>query len=267
MKSRRIISRDEAAALELSARIRVERAITDAKLTAQERAGRPATWELEAYARQSPWRRSMFSCLGSVAGRTVLDLGCGYHPTPVYFALAGAGRVYACDVSASAVAHIRRLARERGVGDRVAGLVCAAEELPLRDGSVDLVHGEAVLHHLAIPLAALAIARVLRPGGKAVFKDPLGQNAVFEIARDYLKRSAKATDRPLRFSQLREFGAAFERCTYRGFGLVATCAAAVVRRSRWAGLARAADRVDGFLLARFPALERYCQYVVTCAEK
>jgi SAM-dependent methyltransferase len=265
MKTRRVITREQATRLDLTTRIRLEQAITDAKATQYRDHTDLADRELHAYAGQAPWRRYMFDFLGPVAGRTVLDLGCGYHPTPIYLAAAGAARVYACDISVPAVAHVVRLARARGLGDQVIGLVCAAEQLPLRDGEIDLVHGEAVLHHLALPLASSEIARVLKPGGRAAFKDPLGQNAALELARDYMKPSAKATDRPLRFGQLDEFGRRFRTCRYRGFGLVAMGVALGGRR-RWRRTAAAADAVDGVLLRRLPFLQRYAQYVVTCVE-
>ena len=47
-----------------------------------------------------------------------------------------------------------------------------ADALPVADGSVDLVWCERVLQHLADPAAAVVeIARVLRPGGRAVLLD------------------------------------------------------------------------------------------------
>jgi ubiquinone/menaquinone biosynthesis C-methylase UbiE len=266
MKSRRLISRQDAAALDLSTRVRVERDITDGKASQHRRPLRPRDWDLQAYASSSPWRRWMFDCLGPVGGRVVVDLGCGYHPTAIYLARAGARRVYACDVSHNAVAHIHQLAREQGVGDRVSGLVCAAEELPLPSGHAELIHGEAVLHHLSMTPAAREVARVLGAGGTAVFKDPLGQNPLLEFARDYLKSSAKATDRPLTFEQIEEFGRAFRSCRYRGFGFAATLTGALGRRQKWPKTTNVADRLDGLLL-RVPLVERLSQYVVTCVTK
>jgi ubiquinone/menaquinone biosynthesis C-methylase UbiE len=265
MRTRRVITREQAAELDLPTRIRLEQAITDGKAAQYRRQTSLAESGLPTYARQSPWRQWMFDFLGPVSGRTVLDLGCGFHPTPIYLAAAGAARVYACDISVAAVAHVTRMAREHGLEDRVTGLVCAAEQLPFRDGEIDCIHGEAVLHHLSLPLASREIARVLKPGGRAAFKDPLGENAVLELARDYLKPSAKATDRPLRFAQLDEFGQRFRTCRYRGFGLLAMTVALGGRR-RWSRAAAAADAVDGVVLRRLPFLQRYTQYVVTCVE-
>lgn len=57
----------------------------------------------------------------------------------------------------------------RSLGLDISGLACDAEALPLAEGSVDLVLGHAVLHHIPDVDAALReILRVLKPGGAFV---------------------------------------------------------------------------------------------------
>ena len=268
MRTNRVVSREEAATLPLPARIRLERDLTDAE--AQERARLRPLQSFEQYRESLPWRTHLFDFLGSVSGKTILDLGCGYHPTPVYFALADARKVYACDVSTKAVEHIREVARTQGVADRVSAVVLAGERLPFPDEYFDLVHGEAVLHHLKISMAGPEIARVLRKGGRAGFKDPFGHNLLFELARDYFpyrwKPKVKGTDRPLKLSDIRSFGGAFHRCSYRGFGLFSPLATLIAGRGD-SRLLRLLDEVDTFAIMLCPYLERYGRFVVTCAEK
>jgi SAM-dependent methyltransferase len=133
VKSRRLISREASAALDLSARIAVERATTDSKAVRFGPGMASSRWDLQAYADFAPWRRHMFAFLGPISGKVVLDLGCGYHPTPLYLAAAGAKRVYACDVSTQALGYVERMARAFAFGDRVVSVVCAAEQLPFPD--------------------------------------------------------------------------------------------------------------------------------------
>jgi SAM-dependent methyltransferase len=212
----------------------------------------------------------LFNYLGDLTGRTVLDLGCGYHPTPIFFALAGARRVYACDVSQRAVAHILKLAEQYGVSDRVVAIVSAGERLPIPNESIDLVHGEAVLHHLDISLAGTEIRRVLRRGGRAAFKDPFGHNPLLEFARDYLpyrwKAAAKGTDRPLRVHDIKRFGQRFGRYQYRAFGLLSMLVVATIGRDD-SKVLRLAHATDELVLKAFPFVQRLCRFVVTCAEK
>jgi SAM-dependent methyltransferase len=242
MKTNRLITREDAASLDLQSRIKLEMDLMDAEVQRAVPLSLPADWNFDHYRDRSPWRAHLFDFLGSFVGKTVLDLGCGYQPTPVYFALAGARKVYACDVSPKAVAHVREMAQAAGVADRVLALVCAGEQLPFADQQLDLIHGEAVLHHLYLALAGAEIARVLRLGGRAGFKDPLGHN------------------------RLLEFGQYFAGCTYHGFGLLSMIVILIWGRGD-SKPRKIADALDSYLLRTFPFLQRFCRFVVTCVEK
>jgi SAM-dependent methyltransferase len=257
--------------LDLQSRIALEKEITDAEAEEISAKPIPPQWHFDDYKNHSLWRRYEFNFLGPLSGKTILDLGCGYHSTPTYFALAGARKVYACDVSPKALAFARKTAEAAGVAHRVSVLLCAGEQLPLTSETVDIVHGEAVLHHLLLSQAGTEIARVLRKGGRAAFKDPLGYNLLLECARDYLpyawKKSHKGTDRPLKLHDIEEFGRHFSVCTYQGFGLSSMIVTALQGSGKKSKLRDLADRLDTRILQWVPWLHRYGRFVVTCVEK
>ena len=62
----------------------------------------------------------------------------------------------------------------------------AGEQLPFGPDRFDVVVGKAVLHHLDVARAAPELHRVLRPGGRAAFAEPLGTNPVIAFARDHI---------------------------------------------------------------------------------
>jgi ubiquinone/menaquinone biosynthesis C-methylase UbiE len=270
MTTNRLISRDEALSLELSQRVAIEAEITDALAEEADFPEIPEVWTFEDYRSHSPWRRRMFDFLGPLEGREVLDLGCGSHPTPLYFALAGAAHVVACDVSPKALERVDRMARHFGVEKQVSTIQCPAEEMPLPDEGFDLVHGEAVLHHLDLPAASREIARVMRKGARGAFKDPLGENRLLEFARDHIhypwKHPHKGTDLPLTLERIEEFGKAFSFHSWRGFGLLSMFVIGATRR-RSSKLSSWADRVDERVLPRSPSLQRWCRFVVNLVEK
>jgi len=270
MKTNRVIGRDTADELDISSRIRLEAELTDQEGEDKSIPHIPNDWQFEDYRNYRPHRAYIFSFLGSLTHQTVLDLGCGYHPTPVYFALAGAKRIIACDVSFNAVAYMQKMAAEAGVSDRLSVVVCAGEQLLFADESMNLIHGEAVLHHLDIPMSSGEVARTLKRGGKAAFKDPLGQNPLLEFARDYLpyswKKSAKGTDSPMTFKKIETFGKAFSTYTYHGFGLLSLFAIYFWGRQPSQAL-RLADLLDSYMLRSCPLLQRWCRFVVTCVRK
>lgn len=270
LASKRVVSREAALALDLDSRIKLEENITDAKAGKIPIPQIPATWRFSDYAESSPWRRFQFAFLGSLEAKSILDLGCGYHPTPIYFALAGAARVCASEISPKAVDFMRKVAEHYGVADRVSVHLCPAERMPFATGEFDLMHGEAVLHHISLPLAAPEIRRVLKKGGRAVFKDPLGHNPLLEYVRDHMPRvtgksAAKGTDRPMTLEDVHTFGKYFGYYTYGTFGLTSMFGMLLRCRHRsWP--MRALHGLDGALLKAFPPLRRYAQYVVTCVE-
>jgi SAM-dependent methyltransferase len=106
--------------------------------------------------------------LGDLAGRRVLEVGCGSAPCARWLATQGA-RPVAFDLSAGMLGHARAAADRSGV--HVPLVQAEAERLPFGDGSFDL----ACSAFGAVPFVAdsgrvmAEVARVLRPGGRWVF--------------------------------------------------------------------------------------------------
>jgi SAM-dependent methyltransferase len=213
----------------------------------------------DTYLDHETWIRPAFAELGDVAGRRVLDLGCGHGMASVVLARRGA-RVTACDLSAWYVAEAAERARVNGVAGRVALIQASAEELPFRDGSFDGVWGNAILHHLDLRRAASEIRRVLRPGGVGVFCEPWGENRLLEWARrswPYPGKERSPDERPLRRRDLKTLRLHFDQVQVIPFQLLGM-ARRVWRATR---LTPVLDRSDTLLLERFPRLGNYCRYV------
>jgi SAM-dependent methyltransferase len=113
-------------------------------------------------------RESTAGLLGPVAGRSVLEIGCGAAQCGRWLAQVGA-RPVGVDLSAAQLRHARKLDRDTGIAVPV--VVADAARLPFADASFDL----ACSAYGALPFVADTItvhqevARVLRPGGRWVF--------------------------------------------------------------------------------------------------
>lgn len=120
----------------------------------------------------------------------VLDVGCGYGRVAV--PLAGAGhRVTGLDLSPSLLEHVRRRTTERGVG---VGLVEASmTAMPLRAGSFDVAvcvwsAFNELLRDDEQEEALREVARVVRPGGRALFDGPAYRDPTETELRSGLRR-------------------------------------------------------------------------------
>ena len=97
---------------------------------------------------------------------TGLDTGCGTgrYTRPPRAVLPDGSLLAASDVSAAMLAQLR--AGNRGHALGVVPLLSAAEQLPLRAASLDLVTAFNCVHHFDLGRFLADAARVLRPGGQ-----------------------------------------------------------------------------------------------------
>jgi SAM-dependent methyltransferase len=95
---------------------------------------------------------------------TGLDIGCGTgrYTRLLRGLLPGGSLLVAADVSAAMLAQLKAASPALGV----VPLLAAAEELPLRTASLDLVTAFNCVHHFDLARFLVAVARVLRPGGR-----------------------------------------------------------------------------------------------------
>jgi SAM-dependent methyltransferase len=211
-----------------------------------------------AYLDHETWIRPAFAQLGDLANCRVLDLGCGHGMAAVVLARRGA-HVTALDLSFGYLDEARRRAEANQTA--ITFVQADAEHLPFADDSFDRVWGNAVLHHLDLNKAARELCRVLRPGGIAVCCEPWGENPLLNWARRRLPYPGKERtpdERPLRTKDVHLLCSIFPHIEVRGYQLL-SMARRVIRYRKWlAGL----DVWDAMLLARIPALQRFCRYAV-----
>ena len=113
---------------------------------------------------------SELEVLGAVAGKDVLELGCGAAQWSI--ALVGAGaRPVGLDLSARQLEHARRGMAEAGVDFPL--LEASAEDVPLEAGSFDVVFCDHGAFNFADPRRLVPeAARLLRAGGLLAFSMP-----------------------------------------------------------------------------------------------
>lgn len=196
-----------------------------------------------------------YHLLGDVAGKTVVDYGCGDGENCLVLATRGA-RVKAIDLSPDLIAIARRRIAVNQLEEKVEFIVGSAYQIPVSDDSVDVVFGMAILHHLDLEQAAREVWRVLKPGGRAIFQEPVRNLKVVRWIRGLIPYQAPDVspfERPLTDRELETFASGFSVYRSTPFVLITTSVINLFESlSRRIG--RPVHVVDRFLLRYLPWL-------------
>ncbi len=131
-------------------------------------------------------KRILIDSLPDVRGMRVLDFGSGQGELSVAMAQRGA-IVTGIDIGTELVELASKLAEINNVDCEF--IVGSIHELPFEDGTYDCVVGVGILHHLPELAASRSFAeahRVLRPGGLALFVEPLENSRVFDLLQSLI---------------------------------------------------------------------------------
>ncbi len=165
----------------------------------------------------APENRFILKHLGAVSGKRLLDLGCGAGENSVYFAKQGANCV-AADYSGGMVEVALELAAQNQV--EIEGKIINAMAIDFPDASFDIVYAANLLHHLPDPQACIReMHRILKPGGKACFWDPLKHNPIINIYRRIATEVRTEDETPLDINIVNFVGTKFDRVEYDTFWL------------------------------------------------
>lgn len=207
----------------------------------------------------------LWSWLGDLCGKRLLEIGCGDGSATVRFAKAGA-LVTAIDISSAMLELTERVVVEHGVGDKVVTYHKGGEDVDFPAESFDIVYGHSVLHHLNLDVAIPRLARILKPKGIAAFLEPLGHNPILNSFRILTPHRRTPTEKPLTFDQLNVIAGNFSRCEHREFylfSLVAFFWYYVIRNRKLFQftLGRLAS-VDSYLFKTLPFARKYAWVAV-----
>ena len=169
-----------------------------------------------AFCATTPETTYAFRALGELKGKRVLDLGCGAGETTAWLALQGA-HVHGVDISPGMIEVTRALAERQGVADRVELHISPGEKLPFPDAYFDAVFGHDCLHHMDFDKSRDEFQRVLKPGGRAVFAEPLGHNPIINHFRNISPKTRTPDEVPLRFSDFKRLGKGFRSIRHHEF--------------------------------------------------
>ncbi len=227
--------------------------------------------------------RFVLSRLGALEGKRVLDVGCGSGEAAIYFAQRGAV-VTALDISGAFLRVVTALSRKHGTP--VSVIIAPVEFLPFPAETFDIVYGNAVLHHVEFHEAMREVHRVLKPGGRAFFIEPLAYNPVINVYRRMAGTMRTPDERPLALSDVRKLRGLYASVEHREFWLLAQLVfvwfflgmrAHPARERYWKKVIYDADKIawlfrplnaaDGLIMKLLPFVRPLCWNTVVCLKK
>lgn len=194
-----------------------------------------------------------------VQDERVLDYGCGNGVFSQVLASRGA-RVHGIDISPKLIEQARVYASKMGTnGASPQFVVGDAHRTPFDDKSFDFVFGNGALHHLNLDKAYAEIARVLKPGGKAFFMEPMNHHPLLWLLRRLTPKTHTEDEKPLSIDDMERARRWFRTVSHREHFLFAVCAAPIHLLGRRAALATigGVDRFDQLVMRLAPPLRRF----------
>jgi len=192
-------------------------------------------------------------------GVSILDYGCGNGDFSRVLALRGA-RVVGIDISPKLIETARASAARMGLNGLCPQfMVGDAHHTAFADNSFDYVVGNGALHHLDLDMAFAEIARVLKPGGRAIFMEPMYHHPILWMVRRLTPNAHSADEKPLSFDDFAKATKWFRTCSHREHFLVSVCFAPVHLFGKPATLTVLGiiDQFDQLLMRLIPPLRRF----------
>jgi len=191
-------------------------------------------------------------------GKDVLEYGCG--PGSLSILLSKyAKTVVSIDISDFAINNAKLLA-EKNLIRNVQFLEMNAEQLNFEDESFDMIFGNAIIHHLNLEKSFTEINRVLKPGGKAFFYEPLGHNFFINLYRKLTPRMRTIDEHPLLSKDISFFKKYFNTVEFQYYHLTTILAVPFRNMRFYEHLLIFLNKIDIFLFKRFPFCRRYAWY-------
>lgn len=201
----------------------------------------------------------------NVEGLRVLEYGCGTGGHSLEIAQRG-GKVVGIDISAVGIQMATEKAQALGLAN-ASYRVMDAENLEFPAGSFDLVIGEGILHHLRLERSYSEISRVLAPGGRAIFMEPLGHNPAINGFRSRTPHLRTADEHPLKKRDLDLGKRYFRRCRFRYYHLSSFASLALLKTKLFWPSVALFDGVDRALFTLCPPLGLLGWYAIMVLEQ
>ena len=125
----------------------------------------------------------------------VLDFGCGIGSSLEKVMKFSPKKITGIDISEVSILKAKNKIKESK--PEIELLVDNCEQTKFNGNNFDIVYGTGILHHLNMSMCLDEIQRILKPGGKLIFIEPLGTNPLINFYRKLTPKSRSKDEHPL----------------------------------------------------------------------
>lgn len=206
-----------------------------------------------------------WSRIGNVKSLKILDFGCGNGWLSILLAKRGA-EVWGIDISEELIKQANQFAVKEGLSEKIFFQEMAAETLGFEDNFFNLIIGSAILHHTELSLAINNLHRVLKPGGRAIFVEPMNQNIFLKIWRKLTPWRRSPVEKALTYKELKLIQNIFPNAKFYFFSFTSIFTQGILlfspKNKLFLFVNDLLERFDSIFFKTFPFFGKYSAIVV-----
>jgi len=194
----------------------------------------------------------------------ILDYGCGIGSSLKKVLEFKPNKITGIDISEISIQKAKNLIQN--LDSNVELLVDNCEKTKFKKDTFNIIYGTGILHHLNIKICLDEINRILKPGGKFLFIEPLGTNPAINFYRKLTPKSRSKDEHPLNNQDFYLIRNIFTKVKIKYYGFLTLIFFPVYKSPERSIIFKFLQKVDQFLF-RFNIFRKFAWSVLIIAEK
>ena len=194
----------------------------------------------------------------------ILDYGCGIGQSLQEVVKFNPKKIVGIDISEVSIQKAKDSIQKSN--SNIELLVDNCEKTKFNDNSFDIIYGSGILHHLDISLCLKEMYRLLKPGGRFLFIEPLGTNPLINFYRKLTPKSRSKDEHPLINDDFELIKENFYKLRIKYYGFFTLIFFPLYKSPKKSFTFKILKKVDQFLFT-FNIFKKFAWSVLIIAEK
>ena len=194
----------------------------------------------------------------------ILDYGCGIGQSLQEVIKFNPKKIFGIDISEVSIQKAKDTIQKSN--SNVELLVDNCEKTKFNDSTFDIIYGSGILHHLDISLCLKEMHRILKPGGRFLFIEPLGTNPMINFYRKLTPNSRSKDEHPLINDDFELIKSNFNKLQIKYYGFFTLIFFPLYTTPKKSFNFKILKKIDQFLF-KFDIFKKFAWSVLIIAEK